>query len=329
VNELTARPIKAGLRKQAARLLFAALSALLFAVPALAQEEAGTNPVVLRVGADEEHLDTFNGRFEIAVRGLVANMGIPLTPEVRTELDSLKPEYLEQRATDLTLVAEAGRRGLSVPDAEVDATVDSILGSLPLGADQASLLQEAGFRDEAQLRELVAETETIQRLVDDLASRIEVTDAEILAYYEANPETFARSEEVCARHILVADVETADMLLAELAEGADFAELAAEHSTDTGSGQQGGELGCFGRGMMVAPFEEAAFSAEVDEVTGPVESQFGQHLILVYGKNEAGVASLEETTPFIREQLTQQMLGEVIRAIRDAADVELFPENLQ
>jgi parvulin-like peptidyl-prolyl isomerase len=329
MNEPTARHTKTGLAGRAAILLLAALAALLCVPAAAAQEPAAADPLVLRVGTAEEHLDDFNGRFEIAIRGLIASMGIPLTPEVRTELDSLKPEYLEQRATDLALVEEAARRGIEVPESDVDATVDSILGSLPLGADQASLLQEAGFRDEAQLRELVLETETIQRLVDLLTEEIEVSDADVLAFYEANPETFATEEEVCARHILVADLETAEGLQAELAAGADFAELAREHSTDTGSGSNGGELGCFGRGMMVAPFEEAAFNAEIDEVAGPVESQFGQHLIQVYGRNEAGVASLEETTPFIRDQLGQQKLGEVISAIRAVADVELFPENLQ
>jgi parvulin-like peptidyl-prolyl isomerase len=296
----------------------------------MAQEEAAAaDPVVLRVGDTVEHRDSFDGRFEIAIRGLVANMGIPLTPEIRMELDSLKPDYLEQRATDLALLEEAGRRGIEVPQDDVDATVGSILGSLPLGADQDSLLQEAGFRDEAQLRELVGETEVIQRLVDLLMADLEASDEEILEFYEANAELFAVPAEVCARHILVEDVETAEGLLADLAAGSDFAELALEHSTDTGSGRQGGELGCFGRGMMVEPFEEAAFSAELDEVVGPVESQFGQHLILVYGKNEAGTASLEETSAYIADQLAQQQLGDVISAIRESADVELFPENLQ
>lgn len=99
-------------------------------------------------------------------------------------------------------------------------------------------------------------------------------------------EVLDRSGQVRARHILVATEEEANAVLERLSGGEDFTSLAQELSTDTGSGQLGGDLGFFGRGRMVAPFEEAAFGAEIGEVVGPIQSEFGYHIIEVTDRND-------------------------------------------
>ena len=95
-------------------------------------------------------------------------------------------------------------------------------------------------------------------------------------------------DEIRARHILVVDVATAMNMIEKLKNGADFAELAREFSTDTGSGAQGGDLGWFGKGAMVPEFEEAAFALENpgDFTLEPVQSQFGWHIIQLMGRQE-------------------------------------------
>jgi parvulin-like peptidyl-prolyl isomerase len=93
-------------------------------------------------------------------------------------------------------------------------------------------------------------------------------------------------EQVWARHILVETEEEAQAIYDQLKEGEDFAELAKELSKDTGSGAVGGDLGWFGKGAMVAPFEEAAFSLEIGEISEPVKSDFGYHIIQVLGHQE-------------------------------------------
>jgi parvulin-like peptidyl-prolyl isomerase len=97
-----------------------------------------------------------------------------------------------------------------------------------------------------------------------------------------------------AAHILVATEEEAQELLAQLSDGADFAVLAAEHSQDTSNAYRGGDLGWFGLGRMVAPFEEAAFSLPVGEISQPVQTEFGWHLIKVYDRQELPTTEAEK-----------------------------------
>jgi len=118
---------------------------------------------------------------------------------------------------------------------------------------------------------------------------------------------------VSARHILVESSERASELLAELQDGADFAALAREHSIDTGSARDGGELGWFGEGDMVAPFENAAFNADPGQVVGPVESEFGYHLIEVHHRT-----SQEVQVAIYAQNLTPSVA--TLREIEDSLD---------
>jgi parvulin-like peptidyl-prolyl isomerase len=103
---------------------------------------------------------------------------------------------------------------------------------------------------------------------------------------ELTKDTPRTEEQVWARHILVADEGKAATVMALLKHGSDFAKLAQEFSTDTGSGAKGGDLGWFGKGAMVPEFEEAAFSQAIGEIGEPVKSQFGYHIIQVLGHEE-------------------------------------------
>jgi peptidyl-prolyl cis-trans isomerase D len=102
-------------------------------------------------------------------------------------------------------------------------------------------------------------------------------------------------EQIWARHILVADLATAQAISAQLATGADFGTLAAKLSIDTGSKDKGGDLGWFGRGKMVAEFENAAFSMKVGEISQPIKSTYGYHIIQVLGHESRPLTEQEYT----------------------------------
>jgi len=137
-----------------------------------------------------------------------------------------------------------------------------------------------------------------------------VTDEALQAAYDARFKDAAPQTEYNAAHILVATQEEADAIKAELAGGADFAEIAKAKSTDTGSGANGGDLGWFGLGMMVKPFEDAVVGAKVGEVTGPVQTDFGFHLILVKETRVAEKPTLDQ----LREELAAEIENAAINA---------------
>ena len=140
-----------------------------------------------------------------------------------------------------------------------------------------------------------------------------VTEEALQAAYDTRFKEAAPQTEYHAAHILVATAEEAEKLKADLAGGADFAELAKAHSTDTGSGAAGGDLGWFGLGQMVKPFEEAVVAAKVGEVTAPVQSDFGYHLILVQETRIAEKPSLE----MMRDELAAEIENAAIKAKLD------------
>ena len=155
-----------------------------------------------------------------------------------------------------------------------------------------------------------------------------VTDAVLQAAYDARFKDAAPQTEYNAAHILVADEAKAKELLAELEAGADFAELAKTNSTDTGSGAAGGDLGWFGLGMMVKPFEEAVVAAELGKVAGPVQSDFGFHLILVKETRVAAQPTLDDIRDELATAIEQQAIEVHVTEVTAAAAVETPGEGI-
>lgn len=155
-----------------------------------------------------------------------------------------------------------------------------------------------------------------------------VTDEALQAAYDARFKDAAPQTEYNAAHILVATKEEADAIKAELAGGADFAEIAKAKSTDTGSGANGGALGWFGLGMMVKPFEEAVIAAKVGEVTEPVQSDFGFHLILVKETRVAEKPTLDQMRDELAAEVENTAINAKIEELTKGATVTREGEGL-
>lgn len=126
-----------------------------------------------------------------------------------------------------------------------------------------------------------------------------ITDEELKKYYEDNKDEFSK---VDASHILVEDEETANDIKSRIDNGEDFASLAKEYSKDTASAKNGGALGAFAKGQMVKEFEDAAFSMKEGEVSSPVKSQFGYHIIKINSVKDSFEDSKEEITKKIKDK---------------------------
>jgi peptidyl-prolyl cis-trans isomerase C len=147
-----------------------------------------------------------------------------------------------------------------------------------------------------------------------------VTDATIQAAYDAKYKGSAPLIEYHASHILVATEEQAKDLKAQLDGGADFAELAKANSTD-GSAAGGGDLGWFGPGMMVKPFEDAVIALQPGQISAPVQTQFGWHLILLAETRDAAAPPLADVSAELSAELQRQAIEAHVTAITDAATV--------
>ncbi len=170
----------------------------------------------------------------------------------------------------------------------------------------------------------------------DIEKDIKVEDEEVKQYYESHKKEFHEPERVAARHILLKVAKDASKeeeekiynkalkLYERIKKGEDFAKLAKEFSEDPGSAPRGGDLGPFTRGIMVKPFDEVAFSLKEGEVSKPVRTQFGYHIIKVYKKTPEKTKTLEEARPLIVQKLKSQKAVKIMWNKANAAYDEII-----
>lgn len=185
---------------------------------------------------------------------------------------------------------------------------------------------DEGLQDDPEVQERLAraEADIMQDVWMDRQVDARISDEALNEAYTRFVEDNPPVEEVSARHILVETEEDARGLIAELNDGADFAELAAEHSVGP-SGAQGGDLGYFQERQMVAPFGEVAFSLQPGEFTQePVETEFGWHVILSEDRRMVEPPSLEEVEDQLRSSLGQEVVQEILTEVGDSADIAVI-----
>jgi len=182
------------------------------------------------------------------------------------------------------------------------------------------------LQDDPEIKRQVAafEDRAVQEAYLSRAIKDKLTDAALRKKYEAFVAENPPQEEVRARHILLTNEKDAQAVLAELKKGADFAAVAKAKSTD-GSARDGGDLGFFGRGDMVAEFSDAAFAMKPGEISkAPVKTQFGWHVIKVEERRMSPAPSFEESREQLRSELSQEMVADVVEGLRDKAKLERF-----
>src|SRR5699024_2362296 len=210
-----------------------------------------------------------------------------------------------------------------VSDEEVDEKVEELKEEI--GEGYEDLLEQQGLTEEDLKKDL--KNQLLQQAA--LTEGEEVTDEEVEEYYDH------MKEEVEARHILVEDEETAKEVKKKLDDGEDFADLTKAYSTDN-SAEDGGDIGFFSAGQMVPEFEDAAYDMEVDEISDPVKSDFGYHIIEVLDRQEVeeDVGSLEDNEKEIRDNILQSRIDpeeaqEKIQSILDDAEIDIKDEDLE
>lgn len=228
-----------------------------------------------------------------------------------------------EQAVQILMIEKVLAENYEVTDEEVDAEYNSNKEELGESFDQ--FLTQNNQTEESYKKVIRLNLLQEKALTED----VEVTDEEIQAQYDR------QGTELNARHILVADEETANSIKKELDEGGDFAALAEKNSTDTASAANGGNLDWFGPGAMVPEFEEVAYGLEVDEISEPVASEFGFHIIQVLDKRKVeDQPALEDQKEDIRSEIAiskadQTTLLPKVADLMKEANVEIKDEDLK
>ncbi|WP_419886961.1 peptidylprolyl isomerase [Neobacillus niacini] len=209
---------------------------------------------------------------------------------------------VEQLITDKIVAAEAKKEKITITDKELNAEVEKLKESYG-GEDVFDQMLTANNTSLDALKEDLKSYLTLRKL---LVPRIEITEEELKTYFDENKDSLGVAEQVKASHILVEDEATAKEIKQKLTDGADFAKLAKEYSTDEGTKENGGELGFFPKGTMVTEFEDVAFAMQVNEISEPVKTDYGYHIIKVEEKKEAKEANFDDSKAEIKETLIDQ-----------------------
>ena len=250
---------------------------------------------------------------------LAAVMALPVAAETKPDASTVVARVNGDEITLGHVIATAATLPGEYQQIEDDVLYDFIIEQLI----QQQLLSQQ--QDElSQLNALALANETRSLLaVQTVTSVIEgtVTDEAIQAAYDAQFAEFVGEDEFNASHILVETEDEAKEIVAQLADGADFATLAQEKSTGP-TGPNGGSLGWFGKGQMVPEFENAVIALDKEQVSAPVQTQFGWHVITLNDKRKTEAPALDA----VREQLAQTLQNEAIQArvdeLTEAAQIE-------
>ena len=227
--------------------------------------------------------------------------------ELHEELvDQYGDKVLETLILKKIVQLEAKDQGIEVTQEEIDEEMQYFYDQYGGEENFLSLLQMSGMTKEDYEKD-VKEYLTMNKIME---KRIPISEDEMKKYFEENKDKFATKEQVQASHILVKDEATAKEVKEKLDAGEDFAKLAKEYSTDTGTKDKGGELGYFSKGKMVEEFEKVAFSMKVGDISDPVKSDNGYHIIKVTDHVEAAEANYETSKDQIKKILLQSKIND-------------------
>jgi peptidyl-prolyl cis-trans isomerase C len=224
---------------------------------------------------------------------------------------------------DLAFAAEDIGADLNqIPQEQIRAVLLAQMIDIKLMAQAGD---KQGLKDDSvfQLRLKYLTDRALRRAYSKVAISDTITPEAIKAEYDKQVAAIPDEDEVHARHIWVSTEDDAKAIKAQLAGGADFIELAKAKSIEPNAAQSGGDLGYFKRGVMVKPFADAVFAMQVGQISDPVQTQFGWHIIKVEDRRPAAKPTLEEMTQQIGQQLYVAKYRALFDDLRKSATIDI------
>ena len=299
--------------------------ALIFSLAACG---SGSNLEASEVGKVNDRVisvEEFNQYYKISMNsyGLTEEQ-LDVESNGENMLDKFKSDILDE-LVNMQIIEEY----VSQSDKEVD-TEESTLGfekyvEYVNSNEESKDFMESNNIKEEFIKKIFISQAYANVFINEIIEETENLEEEIVKFYTDNMEVY-RVDEVRASHILVSEEEVAKQLLERIRAGEDFAEVAKEASEGP-SGVDGGDLGYFTKEKMVAEFSDAAFALEVGEISEPVKTQFGYHLILLVDKKE--FATIEEVSADIENRIYDTKFNEKIEDVSKTMTIEKSIENVK
>ncbi|HUQ23712.1 MAG TPA: peptidylprolyl isomerase [Gaiellaceae bacterium] len=229
------------------------------------------------------------------------------------EFQTLKNQVVQFLVQREQFDQEADALDVEITEKQVDARLAQIQKQY-FGGDKTKFekqLKDQGLT-EAQVRNDIRSQIVSEKIFAEVTGKVKVTDKQVEEYYNKNKSQYSQPESREVRHILVKTKAKADDIYNQLKGGADFSALAKKYSQDTGSKANGGKL-TISKGQTVAPFDQTAFLLKTNEISKPVKTEFGYHVIQPVGDvKPAKVTPLKEVEESIRQQLAQTKKNEAM-----------------
>jgi parvulin-like peptidyl-prolyl isomerase len=262
----------------------------------------------------------------------------PSSPQYQAMVQQIVPQIVEFEIAK----AYAREHGITVSESDVNKQIETLKDQVYQQAKSQGMnvsreeafnqaLHQAGLTMD-QLRAQVRDQLPVQKVQQQVTGNTQASQEEVQKYYEQNKASqFTTPEQRCVRHILFTKDQKAkaEEVKKQLQNGADFAQLAKQYSQDPGSAEKGGSLGCLGKGDTVPSFDQAIFSAKKGEIVGPIETQFGYHILQVTDIKPQSTQPLSQVEGKIRDQLASdkqsQQFSAWIQKQKEQRDVRYLP----
>ena len=258
---------------------------------------------------------------------LAVTLALSAAPAVAEDAVVAKVNGVDIKQSDLDFAAsEVGPRlGNYGPEDRRRVLLQYVIeNELMAAAGDSDKLDEG---DAFQLRLKYHQRQALRDAYFDEKIRNSVSEEEAKKVYDERLKQVKPEQEIHARHVLVATEAEAKEIAERLSKGEDFAVVAKEKSKDVNA--EGGDLGFFGRGQMVKPFEDAAFALEVGKISAPVQTPFGWHIIKIEEKRDRELPSFEQVKEAILGQLVQQKAQQIVTGLRDSAKIEVLDPEIK
>jgi parvulin-like peptidyl-prolyl isomerase len=273
--------------------------------------------------------------FQERIRSLKLQFGLQKNIDYKTEegykqFKEIEKQTIKELIIIKILMQNAEQEGIVVTDDMVTSEIDKIKA-------QSFKNSESEFRKALKknsltlesLRKMIGDGLKMQKYKEKLAAQnVKVTEKDLRDAYEKQKSTYITPESVEASHILVKDEKEANEIYKKLQAGADFAEM-AKKSIDPGSKNSGGQLGYFSKGQMIPEFEKVAFALKIGEMSHPLKTNFGFHIIKKTGYKPESVRTFEEVRPNLEAQVNsekgREFYSKFVQKAQEEAEIKYNP----